>query len=60
MRTSEFETVFSRNGFMKACFKGAYALDEVPQEIQEETFVVVNTENADQSGSHWFLIGLHE
>lgn len=44
MRTSEFREVFESHGFIASAFQGAFPLDQCPEEISEESFVILNLE----------------
>ena len=55
MLTTEFYDLFSKS-HLKSYFLGVYSADTIPKSIRRHKFIVVNTSDSTEVGSHWYII----
>ena len=42
--------------YLRHRFVGVFSADTIPSPLNGNTFIIVNSENSDEEGKHWFLI----
>ena len=53
----ELWRLFNRCVHLKYKFAGVYAEDNFPLYIDCQSFLIVNSDKANQKGTHWVLLG---
>lgn len=61
METSEFQLHFKKIPFLQKHFVGVFAIDKIPNNLKEKSFIVINLDPHYKKGSHWICaIKLHK
>lgn len=56
MYASQFLDLCQRYPIVRNCYKGAIAFDEIPNELENNTFYLVNTSKRNENGQHWWIL----
>lgn len=57
LNTLDIHTFLSKNKFTKPHYRGVFAMDKIPKLINiKPSLYVINTDNSNQSGTHWLAI----
>lgn len=56
MNSKELTKYIHSDGNIKRCFSGIYASDNLPQVLEVDKFIIMNTAPANHPGLHWIVI----